>query len=431
MKTVLIVSPHFPPINAPDMQRVRMSLPYLEEFGWKPIILSVDPDQVEGPKDPLLIETLPSELKILRVKAFKPSRTRIIGVGNVGLRAWPWLYQIGSEVIQKSKVDLVFFSTSVFLSLPLGRVWKQKWNTPYAVDMQDPWWNPYRPPVYLRFQPKHMVMRNMHRILERWTMKHVSGIMSVSEGYIQVLKNRYKWLSRVPSKVLTFGASEVDFDVLKRFPQKNRFFTSGDGFLHGVYVGRGGYDMKYALNIIFKAFHKGLQENPSLFSKVKLHFIGTDYAPEKKAQKTIEPIAKLFGVAPYVLEQPQRIPFYESLQLLSDADFLIVPGSEDPQYTASKIYPYILARKPLLSLFQESSSVIGILKATKGGRVLPFNLKNSVEIYATEFKKMWEDALGSLSNPSEIDLTAFKPYMAREMAREQCNFFNSIFKVHN
>jgi hypothetical protein len=36
MRTLLIVSPHFVPINAPDMQRVRMSLIYFAEFGWKP-----------------------------------------------------------------------------------------------------------------------------------------------------------------------------------------------------------------------------------------------------------------------------------------------------------------------------------------------------------------------------------------------------------
>jgi hypothetical protein len=33
VKTVLIVSPHFPPVNAPDHQRVCMALPYLEQFG--------------------------------------------------------------------------------------------------------------------------------------------------------------------------------------------------------------------------------------------------------------------------------------------------------------------------------------------------------------------------------------------------------------
>ena len=41
VKKVLIVSPHFPPLNAPDMQRVRMSLPYFAAEGWEPVVLAL------------------------------------------------------------------------------------------------------------------------------------------------------------------------------------------------------------------------------------------------------------------------------------------------------------------------------------------------------------------------------------------------------
>ena len=35
LRKVLIVSPHFPPVNAPDMQRTRLALPYLRACGWE------------------------------------------------------------------------------------------------------------------------------------------------------------------------------------------------------------------------------------------------------------------------------------------------------------------------------------------------------------------------------------------------------------
>ncbi|MEO8204529.1 MAG: hypothetical protein ABI615_00005, partial [Chthoniobacterales bacterium] len=62
MKKVLIVSPHFPPVNAPDMQRVRMALPYFTEFGWEPTVLCVDEDYVEAGRDPYLERSLPSDI---------------------------------------------------------------------------------------------------------------------------------------------------------------------------------------------------------------------------------------------------------------------------------------------------------------------------------------------------------------------------------
>jgi len=52
------------------------------------------------------------------------------------------------------------------------------------------------------------------------------------------------------------------------------------------------------------------------------------------------------------------------MQVLSDSHALLVVGSEQPHYTASKIFPYILACKPLLAVFHRSSSVVGILRET-------------------------------------------------------------------
>ena len=43
-RKVLIVSPHWPPVNAPDLQRVRMSLSYYRQYGWEPVVLAVHPD---------------------------------------------------------------------------------------------------------------------------------------------------------------------------------------------------------------------------------------------------------------------------------------------------------------------------------------------------------------------------------------------------
>ena len=73
VKTILIVSPHFPPINAPDHQRVRMALPFFKECGWEPVVLAVNPEHVEGVRDPLLAQTLPSDLRVVWTEALKMS----------------------------------------------------------------------------------------------------------------------------------------------------------------------------------------------------------------------------------------------------------------------------------------------------------------------------------------------------------------------
>jgi hypothetical protein len=63
LKRVLIISPYFPPSNAADMQRVRMSLPYFAEFGWQAEVVTVDERYSDLVKDELLTQSLPAGLK--------------------------------------------------------------------------------------------------------------------------------------------------------------------------------------------------------------------------------------------------------------------------------------------------------------------------------------------------------------------------------
>ena len=427
MKTVLIVSPHFPPVNAADVHRIRVAMPYLREFGWDAVVLAVQPDFVEGVREPLLEKSLPPDVSVVRTKALSIPWTRRLGIGNLGIRAFPFLYQAGREIIRKRNVDLVYFSTTVFTAMPLGRLWKRRFGIPFVLDMQDPWASDYYKtrPASER-SPKYRAAERMHRILEPWTMKRVDGIVSVSRGYIRTLEDRYPWLAGKPTTVLPFGGAEEDFCAVRKQPQQNGFFDPHDGFIHGVYVGRGGHDMAHALRIIFRALKRGIETCPDLFSKVRLHFVGTDYACGDRARKTIEPVARECGVADRIQEWPLRIPYFQGLQLFLDSDFLVAPGSDDPQYTASKIYPYILARKPLLAVFHEASGVCDVLRATRAGELLSFNPEHPLETDIEHLLNIWSGILRKLPFKPLTDWTAFQPFTARRMAQSQCCLFDAV-----
>ena len=101
-------------------------------------------------------------------------------------------------------------------------------------------------------------------------------------------------------------------------------------------------------------------------SNLKIHFVGTSYAAFGKGMKTIEPLALEYGLGDIVVEHTDRIPYSQTLRCLLDADALIVPGSDDPGYTASKIYPYLLARKPMLAVFHYRSVRCGSRRKSRG-----------------------------------------------------------------
>jgi len=142
--------------------------------------------------------------------------------------------------------------------------------------------------------------------------------------------------------------------------------------------------------------------------------------------KTIEPLAHQHGVAPFVTESPERLPYFEALQLLVDADFLVVPGSDDAQYTASKIYPYILARKPLVALFRETSSVCDVLRRTAAGTLVPLTSDRLAD-RSVCFAAL-VDMASRLPFEPATNWNEFKPYLAAEMTRQQCELFDDVLR---
>ena len=380
LRRVLIVSPNFPPINAPDHQRVRMSLPYFEEFGWRPTILAVRPEDVEGTDDPLLEQTLPAGLEIVRTGALPVRWTRRLGLGSLALRAWPAFWRAGNRLLAQGSFDLVYFSTTMFAIMALGPGWQRRFGVPYVLDFQDPWIQDYYQQPGAPLPPggrfKYGFSQWLARRLEPRAMKAVSEVIAVSPVYVETLRRRYPYLAEDQFTVLPFGAPEKDFAELPASRVIQNVFEPGDGRKHWVYVGRGGEDMAAALRLLFTAVAEERQRQPEQWSGVRMHFVGTSYAPEGLAGKTVEPIAQACGVADLVDERTGRVPYFEALQILLQSDLILVIGSNSSGYSASKLYPCMLARRPLLALLPEGSPAIDILRNCRGGQVVTFVPEN-------------------------------------------------------
>ena len=430
MRKLLIVSPHFPPMNTPDMQRIRMSLPYFRDFGWDPTVLAVAPQFVEGVQDAMLLGTVPADVPVVRVRAIPYQWTRKMGWGSLALRALPFLWRAGLKIIDKERVDVVYFSTTMFLTMPLGRIWRSTRNTPFVLDMQDPWKGMIGNNDVLPNRLRDRAARVLDNSLEPWTMRAADGIVAVSGDYIAGLTEQYPWLQDKPGLTLPFGGCAADFEHARQFTKPNPTFQKGDGFLHGVYVGRVNNNMVPAVRIICRSFEIGLRLDPVLFSRVRLHFVGTDYAPADRGRRTVVPVAVAENVSQFVEESPARVSYFQALRLLLDADFLIVPGSDNPSYTASKIFPYILARKPLLAVFHENSSVVEIVRTTHSGRVCSFGDEVDVEGVGRNLYVHWRQLLQKLPFRPQTDWEAFAPYTARETAKRQCGVFDQVIDYH-
>ena len=423
MRRVLIISPRFPPINAPDMHRVRHSLPYFEAMGWTPEVWIVDPERVNRERDPLLTRTIPDDADVRSVSALDPSWTRKLGLGSLALRSLPHYFWTVSRRLARGDVDLVYFSTTAFPVMILGRYWKARYGVPYVIDMQDPWHNDFylnQPPE--ERPPKFWFSYRLNKYLEPVAMEGVDGIISVSQGYCDTLCKRYDNVVPQTCEVIPFGAAEVDFEVMEASGVEQPFVDPQSDTIDLVYAGRGGHDMATSARALFDALARGRREQPD----VRMHFVGTSYAPAGEGTKTLEPIAEACGVGNVVTEHTDRIPYFQALRLLRDADLLVVPGSTDADYTASKLYPYILSKRPVMAVFHRNSSVVDVLDATNAGRAVTFDDDPDPDALAGRVFDAWSDLLHRLPFTPDTRWEAFAPYTAEAMTRRQVEVFDRL-----
>jgi len=426
MRRVLIVSPHFPPTNAPDHQRVRMSLPFFRENGWDPVVLAVNADSVESPQDPLLAEALPPDVSVHRVRALPASCTRLVGLGNLAYRAWFQLKAGGDRLLRNGQFDLVYFSTTQFVATSLGRRWQRRFGVPFVVDLQDPWRTDYYERPGAPPPPggwKYRFARWQAARLEEPAWHGAAGFVSVSEDYLAQLRARYAWFGAKPASVIPFGAAVADFDLTRAHRDLPPAFAREPGMIHVVSVGVVGPIMRTALELLFAGLRNLRATEPASAAYLRFHFIGTSYASAARAEPSVLPIAQACGVGDLVREEMGRVGYFTAIQTMLAADALIVPGSDDPAYTPSKIATCFLAEKPTLALTPAGSALDRMVGELGFATVARWPAPEGVAA-VTEFLRRLLVPATAASSATRNQALFEATHTARTRTRQQCELFD-------
>src|SRR5260221_13717689 len=141
---------------------------------------------------------------------------------------------------------------------------------------------------------------------------------------------------------------------------------------------------------------------------------------------TLLPLAKKYEFNEMVVEITSRISYYYTLITLQKADALFIPGSDDPKYTASKIYPYLLTNKPLLTIFNKDSSAVKVInECTENVMNLTFDDDTSNLINA--LYKVFTDWCNGLFKPIILSEN-FENYNSENLTGKQTELFIKAIK---
>lgn len=388
-------------------------------------MLTVEADHVEGFLDADIVATLPQELPVTRVRGIAPGLTRRFGFGGLWLRCGRAITRAGEELLRRERFDLVYFSTTIFSAMTLGPRWLRQFGVPYVIDLQDPWVSDYyartrtRPPGgHLRYSFAQWQARRS----EPYVIREAAHVIAVSPAYVSALRERYPDVPAERFTVLPFAASEGDFVAATALGIRHHVFDPNDGLQHWVYLGRGGADMATALRGLFSAVAE-LRRTLPRARTVRLHFVGTSYAARGQAVETVLPLAEEAGIREVVSEQTDRIPYLSGLSLLRTASVILVVGSDDPEYSASKIFPCILARRPLLAILHSRSPAANILRDCQAGNVVPFDTSDWVAL-SERLLPVLARVVDESPEPPSTNWGVFHPFTAHEMTRVQCDIFS-------
>jgi hypothetical protein len=104
------------------------------------------------------------------------------------------------------------------------------------------------------------------------------------------------------------------------------------------------------------------QRRPDLAARLALRFFGTSNQTDPAAPERALPMAREAGVADLVSEVAPRLDYLDAVRVQTQANALLLLGSSEPHYTASKLFPALLSRRPLLALYHERSTVVEMLR---------------------------------------------------------------------
>ena len=222
MKKVLIITYYWPPSGGAGVQRALKFAKYLPEFGWEPVILTV-----ENPDSPVddtsLLNDIPKGTKVYKTKSLEPfelykkfagkkSDSKIpndvlLNKKNLSLkvRLAQWIrlnlfipdakigwkkYAVkkGLEIIKTENIDLIFTTSPPQTVALIGRKLSKLCGVKWIADFRDPWMEI----VYYQNVNRTKLTKVVDSSLEKKVMNNADTIITISYDIADLIRGKAK-----------------------------------------------------------------------------------------------------------------------------------------------------------------------------------------------------------------------------------------------
>jgi glycosyltransferase involved in cell wall biosynthesis len=430
MRRVLIVTSSYAPTMIADMQRARQLAWELPKLGWEVEVLSPSTEyQPATCIDDDSAEFFSPRSHVHRVPVMWRDIFRIAGVGSIGWCALLPMWFAGSRLLQQRHFDLLYISTAHSPLFLLGSIWQRRFGVPFVLDLHDPLYKENsRHPVWAQPRLKHRISNVLAKQLEAHVATAAQGLVAVSPNYIDTLRRRHEakkpaWLRPGRSDVIPFSARLGD---LCEGAQGIAPEAEKKGPPYGiVYVGVGGPVMTKSFTLFSRVLSQLRTRFSELCNGIRIELYGTMLGWKPGEPRDLADIAAKWGIDDLVREEPGRVSYRHSIELLLQSDGALIFGVEDPGYMPSKLFSYALSGKPLLAtLHREGPAFAHFQRISDLGHALWIGQNEDMPL--EDAMNVLEAFLREVVTRQVFDRrTKVMPYLAPAMARRHVELFEA------
>jgi glycosyltransferase involved in cell wall biosynthesis len=408
MNKVLIITYYWPPSGGAGVQRWLKFSKYLPEYGWQPVILTVDPEYAAYPvTDYSLVVDLPESVEVYKTPAtnyfsiynknksnipsagfannpdnsFKGKFLRFVR-GNFFIpdprRGWnKFAFKKACEIIESEGIRNVITTSPPHSTQLIGLKLKKKFHSvKWIADLRDPWTDIY---YYKQFYPT-ILSKAIDSGFEKKVLKNADKIFTVGPSLKTLFSSKIKG-SESKMEVITNGYDEADFnDIPVKHP--GRFTITYVGTLSDIYPVEGLIPVLNNMDLT-------------------LRFVG---AMSVKTRIMLEEniAAESLEILPYVTHE-ESIKFMMNSSLL----LLIIPlHQSNKSIITGKLFEYLATGLPILCLGPVEGDAAEIIKKCKAGKTFVYYDTEKISGFLTDIRnnsvKPDEDSVRSFSRSNLV-----------------------------
>lgn len=351
-KVILMIALDFPPCQSAGVQRTLKFAEYLSQFGWQPIVLTVNEDVYQRIDEK---QVIPKNVKVYRCSALDASRDlsikgKYFGWSKVPDRWWSWSISaipLGKKLIEKYKPQIIWstypVSTAHFIAYKLQGYSKL------------PWIADYRDPLQCRYDDDALAYSGVAKWIEKKTVQHASNVIFTTARAAELYQRLYPDQLLKKFQVIGNGYDEANFTDLE-YDTEATAHTGKFTLLHSGSIYANGRDP----SALFQALHQLLNLGVISSDNFVLAFRGGSVNSKFQALLISLGIDQL-------IEFRAMLPYKESLKEMMEINALVlIQGPLFDNQIPGKAYEYIRANKPILAVTPKNGAT-GELLASAGG----------------------------------------------------------------